>query len=148
MSRFKAVTVIMLGIALVCVIGTCAYFVGGVSSTYLTIKTYKYLKSENELVSGLMDEAQKNKRISFEATDITGTNETGHNYYFTIRLTTGTRKLQFGIVYDKSDHWFKTNTTQIELVLAYDSVSNTGGYSLKGKEVPGYVKIFERDIYG
>jgi len=127
-------------------IGACVYFVAGITAVSPPIKTYVYRKSITALKDGLKKIAISNKDLSYHAGDITGDANIGYRYYINVYIKQANRDLQYTIFYDKTDYWFKKNTTQISLVMAYDRTNDLGGYSLKANGIDSLIKIFEQEI--
>ncbi len=130
------------------VIGTCVYFVAGVSATYPPIRTYDYSGTIDNLKSDLEHLCHDNQNITFVVTDVTGGPEYGttYAYYMTIKLKTTSTILEFSIVYDFTNYWFKKDKSQVALIMAYDTAHNLGGYSLKANGIKPFVQVFEHDV--
>jgi hypothetical protein len=143
----KALTVIGVVFMLFCM-GTCAYFVAGVSSTFPPIRQYKYTRSFNQLKQGLDNLSLVNKNMFYKITDTTGDEKTGHNYYVDIKLINHSDTILYNIVYQSTDYFFKKNITEIGVVGAFDIPHSQGGYGYgDGKNgVKELVLKFEKDV--
>ncbi|MFD0750692.1 hypothetical protein ACFQZS_11095 [Mucilaginibacter calamicampi] len=138
--------IIAFGVGLILCIGTCVYFVAGVSSTFPPIKTYDYKRNIDEFKSDMNKLAVSNKNILYRITDITGDSNTGYKYYFDIFIKEPKRNLQYHAFYDKTDYWFKDNKTEIGLVFAYDQTHSVGGYGVNATGIANLIKVFEKEI--
>ena len=139
---------VIIGLAFVMLVGTCVYFVAGVSSTYPPLKEYGYSESFFQLKTRLDKLSLENNRMKYEITDTLGAENVGYKYRITINLKRGFKDLEYQIFYGETDYWFKKNTTQIGLVFAYNRTDNTGGYGYEGNAeiTKSLVRIFEAEI--
>lgn len=137
---------IIFGVALIMCIGTCLYFVAGVSATLPPIKQYDYEKNFNQFKSGMNEVVAANKNISYEITDTTGDAKTGYRFYISVFIKEEKRTLEYHVYYDKTDFLFKKNKTQLCLIFAYDQTHRLGGYGIKAFGIDNLIRVFEQKV--
>jgi len=127
--------------------GTCIYFVSGVSATFDPIKTYDYTGNADTLVSRLHRLAQDKKLFSIKLTDTTGIKKTGFNYYFELRwINPEADTIEYSIKLSRTDHWFTKNKTVLELVEAINLTHLSGGYSQTAQGIQPLINNFDINI--
>ena len=65
----RNITLLTIGLIIVCFAGTCMYFVVGVSSTSPPIKKYKYLGSIDQLIHGIQKYSSSDTNVTIKITD-------------------------------------------------------------------------------
>ncbi len=130
-----------------CFVGSCIYFVAGVSGTSAPIKTYDYTENVDTLTKRLHKLTHDNKSLSFTPTDTTGTKEKGYNYYFTLHWISPEKDtIEYNLALSRTDYWFAKNKTIIELVEAINLTHFSGGYSEKANGMQPLINNFEINI--
>ena len=137
---------IAFGAAVILCIGTCVYFVAGITTVSPPIKTYNYEKGIGKLKGELIKLSNSNKNITYRVIDITGNADVGFKYYMSVFIQEANRQLEYHFFYDKTDYWFKKDETQIGLVFAYDKTHNVGGYSSDANGVTSLLSVFETQV--
>lgn len=146
-KKLKWKIILFIGVCTASIIGTCIYFVAGVSATSDPIKIYDCSGNVDTLVRRLNELTQVNKSLSFKSTDTTGTEETGHDYYFTLYwVTPHSDTIEYSINISKTNHQFNKNKTVIELVEAINLTHLSGGYTSTSKGIQPLVAIFDSNI--
>lgn len=82
-------------------IGTCIYFVAGVSSTYHPIKKYQFSGSVVQLLSGLKSYSATNSNVSFRITDTTGSKENGYGIYMDVDVKSSQGDILYNLECEK-----------------------------------------------
>ena len=144
----KKAVVIFIGICVVSIIGTCIYFVAGVSATFPPIKRYPYPGSFTELKSKLASLCMINHNISYVVTDTTGgpTYHTTYAYYITVYDKGPKATYEYAIKYSLTDYHFSDNKTIVSLIMAYDTVNNVGGYGITAVGIKPIIENFDKNI--
>ena len=125
-------------------IGTCIYFVGGVSATGAPIKKYKFSGSINQLLSGIKEYTTINPNVSLKITDTTGNKENGYGIYMDVKVKGSTRETLYNLECEKNNDDGEPPKTLVQLIGAFDAKNyKIGGYGIKGIGVKNMVKDFE-----
>jgi hypothetical protein len=122
-------------------LGTCAYFVGGVSATSAPIRIYNCNESPESFITAIHRLTNSEKDITCSVTDVVGSSETGYATYLTVNLTQRSRVIEYSLKCEKDE-----SVTDIELIMAYDKTHILGGYIAKADGVTDLVKVFEDDF--
>ena len=141
-KRYKIISTTILGLILLGFVGTCIYFVAGVSDVFPPIKIYDYPGDMNQLTKQMKSVSALNKNISFTINDTTGDKKIGHNYEITIKFRNIDRDIEYQVTYAESDFRFTSHKSVIEIIGAFDITHNKGGYGMNG-EVKDLVNLFE-----
>jgi hypothetical protein len=129
-------------------VGTCIYFVGGVSATYPPLKEYRYRGDFAQLKDDMDKLILVNENLSYIITDTTGNEKIGRKYYVTVKSITNSSNIEYRFFYDKTDYWFKKDITEIGLVFVFDNIHKTGGYGYEQNaiEVKNLIGKFELEV--
>jgi hypothetical protein len=79
---------IIIGLSLISLVGTCLYFVAGVSSTSPPIKQYEFNGSVHQLLTYIKAYTTVNPSVAIKITDITGNEKNGIATYMDIQIKT------------------------------------------------------------
>ena len=127
-------------------IGAFVYFVSGVSETSAPIKKYQYSGSINQLINGLRRYASANPNMTFKVTDITGSRTNGYAIYTDIKMIKDQHHFEYSLKCEKNSEDSAPAITKAELVFAYDSTSNTGGYGAGAQGIKVIIDNFDNDF--
>ena len=129
-------TIIITGLILLCFVGTCVYFVGGVSATFPPIKKYVYHGGFNQLEKVL--EKYSKLDSSFRFKKDTGFNE------IDIDMKRLGANITYGLICKNLDD--DTTVTEIDLVMAFDTTNKIGGYGIKADGMKDLLNYFDNNI--
>jgi hypothetical protein len=139
----KAIIVIA-GLVLMGFIGTCMYFVAGVSSTFPPIKKYQFSGSVNQLLSGIKEYTAINPNVSLKITDTTGNEENGYGIYIDIVVKGLKGDILYNLKCEKSNDDGEPAKTLIHLIGVFNTKNyKIGGYGNEGTGVKDMVKDFD-----
>lgn len=127
-------------------IGAFVYFVSGVSSTFASIKKYQYSGSINQLITGLRRYASNNPDVTFKITDTTGNRTNGYGIYMEVKMIKDRHHFEYSLMCEKNDDSGMPDATKVELVFAYDSTSNSGGYKKRAHGIKVLIDNFDTDF--
>jgi hypothetical protein len=127
-------------------IGAFVYFVSGVSATIAPIKKYQYSGSIDQLINGLRRYASANPDMTFKVTDITGDRFNGYATYMDIKMIKDRHHFEYSLKCEKKNQDNAPATTKAELVFAYDSTSNSGGYGAGALGIKVLIDNFDKDF--
>ena len=119
-------------------LGTCIYFVGGVSATYPPIITYKYWGPTQQFENDLMNLVQSDSNMVYKKTDTVGSVESGFRMYLTI----DDKGKIYDLRYEKTDD----GSTLLKLVGIHSNNYTKGGYQLGDKGVSELLVNYEKDL--
>jgi hypothetical protein len=136
--------IIIIGLVLIGFIGTCIYFVAGVSATIPPIKKYQYSGSVNQLLSGIKEYSATNPNVSLKITDTAGNKEIGYAIYMDVEVKGLTGDILYNLKCEKSDNDVEPAQTLIQLIGVFNTKNyKIGGYGIKGIGVKSMVKDFD-----
>jgi len=139
----RRVITIILGLALMGFIGTCVYFVVGVSSTIPPIKKYVFSGNVNSFLAGIKEYVATDSDIIFKITDRTGNEQNGYGIYMNLEIRNSTSDIEYNLKCEKKDIEDGGNTL-IKLIGVHDKNNyNVGGYGINGIGVKQMVSDFE-----
>ena len=140
----KSIRFIIIGLVLASIIGTCIYFVAGVSSTFPPIKEYEFSGSVDQLLAGIREYTILNPNAKLTITDTTGGKENGYGIYMDVELKKDTSLLLYNLECEKIDQNNNPPKTLIKLIGAFNKHNyKVGGYGIKGIGVKGMIDDFE-----
>ena len=91
------IILVITGLIVVGFVGTCIYFVGGVSATIPPIKKYEFSGSVDQLLSGIQKFALTDSDITFQITERTGNKQNGYGTYFDIKIKIDTSIMEYNL---------------------------------------------------
>jgi len=140
----RKIILVVIGLIVVGFVGTCIYFVAGVSATIPPIKKYEFSGNVDQLLTGIQKFTSTNSGITFQITDKTGNKENGYGTYFDIKIKIDTSILEYNLECEKSSKRDDTIKTLIQLIGAHNEMNySVGGYGINGVGVKPMVKDFE-----
>jgi hypothetical protein len=148
MVPMKKAVIIFIGVCLAGIMGTCIYFVAGVSATFPPIKTYDYPGRITELKSKLDSLCAVNHNISYVFTDTTGGPKyrNTYAYYITVYDREPKATFEYAIKYSSTDYHFSDNKTTLSLIMAYDTIRHVGGYGIDAVGIKPLIINFDKNI--
>jgi len=143
------IILVITGLIVVGFVGTCIYFVGGVSATIPPIKKYEFSGSVDQLLSGIQKFALTDSDITFQITERTGNKQNGYGTYFDIKIKIDTSIMEYNLECEKSSKGKDVVKTLIQLIGAHNEMNYAvGGYGINGTGVKSMVKDFEIQFLG
>jgi hypothetical protein len=140
----RKIIYIIPGLIVIGFIGTCIYFVAGVSSTFPPIKKYQFSGSVNQLLSGIKEYTSIDRNVTLKITDTTGNERNGYAIYMDVEVKGLTGDILYGLKCGKSNDDGEPATTLIQLISAFNAKDyKIGGYGIKGIGVKNMVKDFD-----
>jgi hypothetical protein len=135
---------IITGLILIGFIGTCIYFVAGVSSTFPPIKKYEFTGRVNDLLSGIKKYNADNPNVTLKITDTTGNKDNGYGIYMDIEIKSVTSDIVYNLECEKNNNDGEAAKTLIQLIGAFNAKNyKTGGYGINATGVKNMVKDFD-----
>jgi hypothetical protein len=110
------------------------------------IKKYSYSGSVDEFISHVQEFSKKNSNMNFKITDTTGVTETGLRFYLKIDLKNKGSYRQYSLACENRDSKDISLGTTMDMAMAYDSASNTGGYWKEAKGIIPLVSYFDNSF--
>jgi hypothetical protein len=138
----------VVGIILVVIIfiGAFVYFVSGVSGASAPIKKYWYSGNIGQLIAGLRKYTSNSPDMTFKVTDTVGWPAEGYAIYMNIKTMYDGHHIEYSLECEKNNDNGDPNTTKIELVVAYDATTLTGGYRDKAAGIRAIIKNFDENF--
>jgi hypothetical protein len=142
-KRFKIISATIVSVIILGFVGTCIYFVAGVSAVLPPIKIYDYSGNMVQFLKKIKSVSDSNPNICIMNGETVGNKANGYAYEITIRLKNIDRNIEFNIKYEESDSRSASHKGIINLIGAFDLTHNLGGYGIDGKGVKDLVNLFE-----
>ena len=137
--------IIIIGLAIVSVVGVFVYFVAGISAVYPPIKKYQFTGSVDQLLSGIRHYTSTNPNVTLKITDTTGNMTNGYAFYMDVEIKESKRVLLYNLKCEKDGD--DGSKTLIDLIGVFNERDyKTGGYSIKGIEVNNMANDFENNF--
>ncbi|MFS2187773.1 hypothetical protein ACCC92_13930 [Mucilaginibacter sp. Mucisp84] len=139
----RRVIIVILGLALMGFIGTCIYFVAGVSSTIPPIKKYVFFGNVNSFLLGMQKYAAADSEILFKITDTTGNKQNGYGIYMNLEIRNSNSDIEYNLKCEEKDNE-GIRSTIVKLIGIHDKNNyKLGGYGIEGIGVRQMVSDFE-----
>jgi hypothetical protein len=145
MKKIFIVLIWLLGLGFV---GSCIYFVGGISATSPPIKTYEYSGTTSQFASNIKAFVTRTPDIFYKIDDTIGNSENGYAENMTIKDSTNGKKIEYGLRYEKIGDDKKRPKTKISLFSIFGEDYKTGGYTMKGPGITPLLKTFDDSFLG
>ncbi|WP_426669071.1 hypothetical protein ACPPVU_22965 [Mucilaginibacter sp. McL0603] len=139
----RKITAIVCGLILLGFVGTCVYFVGGVSATYPPIKEYKFSGSIEQIGQFLQFFSESNPYLTYKISIRDSSNLDVSYRDIEIKLKDSSKNFSYALVCEENDD---KSETIIKLVDAFNETNNIGGYSIESQGVKELLKHFESDF--
>lgn len=134
---------IFTGLLLLCFVGTCIYFVGGVSATVAPIRKYVYEGNINHFGELLKSYCKFHPEMKYQITARDSSNLNVNYRDIAIDVKEGADSLLFGLDCEESGKEGAWNT-EMDLVEAINITKLTGGYRAKADGIKPLIDYFER----
>ena len=141
MQKAIKIISIIIGLALIGLIGRCFYMIACISCTYPPIKEYKFEGTVEQFGQVLSTFALTDSNFSYKISrrDSTQQEDNGDRD-MVVNIKHGNDKIEYGLVCDEDK-----NTAHIKLVSAFKN-STYGGYTDESPKVKLLLGVFENDF--
>ncbi|MDB5011376.1 MAG: hypothetical protein JWQ06_2165 [Mucilaginibacter sp.] len=140
----RKLIVIIICFVVIGFIGTCMYFVVGVSSTIPPIKKYEFSGSVNQLLYGINKYTSTNANVTLKITDTTGNKHDGYAIYMDIEIKSEASVIIYNLKCEKDNDDGEADKTLVQLIGAFNERNyKVGGYGINGTGVKKMVNDFE-----